>query len=128
MNPITYERATDARAATAAVAARPGAKFIAGGTNLLDLMKLGIERPDHLVDVSRLPLASIEGTAEGGLPIGAQVRNADLAADLRVRRRYPVLAQALLSGASAQLRNKAQSPHRLKSGQPVERVGNGLRG
>ena len=103
MNPITYERATDARAAATAVAAQPGAAFIAGCTNLLDLMKLGVERPAHLVDVSRLPPA-IEETAEGGLRIGASVRNADLAADLRVRRRYPLLAQALLSGASAQLR------------------------
>jgi len=108
VNPITYERTTDARAAAAA-AAQPSTKFIAGGTNLLDLMKLGIERPAHLVDVSRLPLDAVEDTAEGGLRIGAQVRNADLAADLRVRRRYPVLAQALLSGASAQLRNKAST-------------------
>ncbi len=106
---FTYERATNARAAVASVAGRSGAKFIAGGTNLLDLMKLGIERPVHLVDVSRLPLAAIEDTAEGGLRIGAQVRNADLAADLRVRRRYPLLSQALLSGASAQLRNKAST-------------------
>ena len=113
MNPITYERATDARAAATAVAAQPGAAFIAGGTNLLDLMKLGIEQPAHLVDVSRLPPAAIEDTAEGGLRIGAPVRNADLAADLRVRRRYPVLAQALLSGASAQLRNKASTAGNL---------------
>ena len=112
MTPFTYERATGA-AAAASVAARPGAKFIAGGTNLLDLMKLGIERPAHLVDVSRLPLAAVEDTAEGGLRVGALVRNADLAADLRVRRRYPLLAQALLSGASAQLRNKASTAGNL---------------
>ncbi|WP_407525764.1 FAD binding domain-containing protein [Methylobacterium oryzisoli] len=109
MIPFTYERAADARSAAAAVAAHPGATFIAGGTNLLDLMKLGIERPAHLVDVSRLPLASIDDTPAGGLRIGAQVRNADLAADMRVRRHYPVLAQALLAGASAQLRNKAST-------------------
>lgn len=107
--PFTYERATDTRAAAASVAERAGAKFIAGGTNLLDLMKLGIERPAHLVDVSRLPLAAVEDTEDGGLRIGAQVRNADLAAHPRVRRRYPLLAQALLSGASAQLRNKAST-------------------
>jgi len=105
--PFTY--ATDTRAAAASVAERAGAKFIAGGTNLLDLMKLGIERPAHLVDVSRLPLAAVEDTEDGGLRIGAQVRNADLAAHPRVRRRYPLLAQALLSGASAQLRNKAST-------------------
>jgi xanthine dehydrogenase YagS FAD-binding subunit len=109
VTPFTYERATDAPAAAAAVANRPGAKFIAGGTNLLDLMKLEIERPTHLVDVSRLPLAAIDDEPDGGLRIGAQVRNADLAADLRVRRRYPLLAQALLAGASGQLRNKAST-------------------
>ncbi len=113
MTPFSYERATDARAAMAAVAARTGARFIAGGTNLLDLMKLGIERPEHLVDVSRLPLSAIEDTAESGLRIGAQVRNADLAADPRVRRGYPVLSRALLSGASAQLRNKASTAGNL---------------
>lgn len=109
MTPITYERASNARAATAAVAAQPGAAFIAGGTNLLDLMKLGIERPVHLVDVSRLPYAAIDDTPDGGLRVGAQVRNADLASDPRVRRRYPMLARALLAGASAQLRNKAST-------------------
>lgn len=109
MTPFTYERASDVRGAAAAVAAKPDATFIAGGTNLLDLMKLGIERPAHLVDISRLPLARIEDTAGGGLRIGAQVRNSDLAADMRVRRRYPVLSQALLAGASGQLRNKAST-------------------
>jgi len=103
---FTYERVTDARAATAAVS-RPGATFISGGTNLLDLMKLEIERPSHLVDISRLPLTDIEELPDGGLRIGAQVTNSGAATDTRVRLRYPVLSQALLSGASGQLRNKA---------------------
>jgi xanthine dehydrogenase YagS FAD-binding subunit len=109
MQPFTYERASGLREAAAAVAARAGAKFIAGGTNLIDLMKLEIEQPMHLVDISRLPLRLIEETPEGGLRIGAQVPNSDLAADMRVRTRYPLLSQALLSGASAQLRNKAST-------------------
>jgi xanthine dehydrogenase YagS FAD-binding subunit len=88
-------------------AARPDAKFIAGGTNLLDLMKLGIERPMHLVDVNRVGLDKIDDTPQGGLRIGAMVRNSDLASDLRVRERYPVLSRALLAGASGQLRNMA---------------------
>ncbi|MBX9910549.1 MAG: xanthine dehydrogenase family protein subunit M [Beijerinckiaceae bacterium] len=113
MQPFTYERATGLREAAAAVAGRPDAKFISGGTNLIDLMKLGIERPGHLVDISRLPLAGIADAADGGLTIGAQVRNSDLAADMRVRRRYPVLAQALLAGASGQLRNKATTAGNL---------------
>lgn len=107
MKAFTYERATTPEAAAQAVAARPGAKFIAGGTNLLDLMKLQIEKPLHLVDVNRLGLAGIEDTSGGGLRIGAMVRNSDLAADVRVRQRYPVLARALLSGATGQLRNMA---------------------
>jgi xanthine dehydrogenase YagS FAD-binding subunit len=106
MRPFTYERATDVRQAAAAVAARPGAKFIGGGTNLLDLMKLGIEQPTHLVDVTRLPLRRIEDR-EGGLRIGSQVTNSELAAESRVRQRYPLLTKALLAGASGQLRNKA---------------------
>ena len=106
MRPFTYERVTDARAAVAAVSRR-GAKFISGGTNLLDLMKLDIERPSHLVDISRLPMRDIEELPDGGLRIGAQAANSDVAADSRVRTRYPVLSQALLSGASGQLRNKA---------------------
>ena len=88
-------------------AGSPARKFIAGGTNLLDLMKLEIEQPTHLVDISRLPLREIDETPDGGLRIGAQVSNTDLAADPRVRQRYPVLSQALLAGASGQLRNKA---------------------
>ena len=107
MKAFSYERAATPEAAAQAVAQHPGAKFIAGGTNLLDLMKLQVETPVHLVDVNRLGLDRIEDTADGGLRIGAMVRNSDLAADLRVRRRYPVLARALLSGASGQLRNKA---------------------
>ena len=106
MRPFTYERAMDAQAAVAAVS-KAGAKFISGGTNLLDLMKLEIERPIHLVDISRLPLKQIEELPDGGLRIGAQAANSDVAADVRVRARYPVLSQALLAGASGQLRNKA---------------------
>jgi xanthine dehydrogenase YagS FAD-binding subunit len=106
MRPFTYERATEPRAAVAA-ASRAGAKFISGGTNLLDLMKLEIERPTHLVDISRLPLKRIEELPDGGLRIGAQAGNSDVAADAQVRTRYPVLSQALLAGASGQLRNKA---------------------
>ncbi|WP_030984893.1 FAD binding domain-containing protein [Streptomyces sp. NRRL S-1813] len=108
MRPFTYERPTDPQAAVAAVS-RSGAKFISGGTNLLDLMKLGIERPSHLVDISRLPLRDIEELPDGGLHIGAQAANSDVAADARVRTRYPVLSQALVSGASGQLRNKAST-------------------
>jgi xanthine dehydrogenase YagS FAD-binding subunit len=113
MRPFSYERARDASEAAGLVSSRPGAKFISGGTNLLDLMKLEVEVPTHLVDVSRLALDRIEPTEDGGLRIGAQVRNADLAADLRVRKSYPVLSQALLSGASAQIRNKASTAGNL---------------
>jgi xanthine dehydrogenase YagS FAD-binding subunit len=103
---FTYERASEPHDAVAAVS-RAGAKFISGGTNLLDLMKLEIERPMHLVDISRLPLKNVEEMPDGGLRIGAQVPNSALAADALVRTRYPVLSQALLAGASGQLRNKA---------------------
>jgi xanthine dehydrogenase YagS FAD-binding subunit len=106
MKSFTYERAADPGAAIAA-ASRAGAKFISGGTNLLDLMKLEIERPTHLVDISRLPFKQIEALPDGGLRIGAQAANSDVAADARVRSRYPVLSQALVAGASGQLRNKA---------------------
>ena len=105
MKAFTYERPVSALAASAAV--RPGARFIAGGTNLLDLMKLEVETPAHLIDITRLGLDKTEATSEGGLRIGAMVRNADLAADPRVRKHYAVLSRALLSGASGQLRNKA---------------------
>ncbi|MDM0056543.1 FAD binding domain-containing protein [Variovorax fucosicus] len=113
MKPFTYERAHSPAQAAAAVARSPGAKFIAGGTNLLDLMKLQIEAPTHLVDVNGLALDKIEPTAEGGLRIGALVRNTDLAADERVRRDYGVLSRALLAGASGQLRNKATTAGNL---------------
>ena len=107
MEPFRYERAHDAAGALAGIAASPDAKFLGGGTNLVDLMRLGVERPPVLVDVSRLGETSIDATPGGGLRIGATVRNSDLAADRRVRTRYPMLAQALLSGASGQLRNAA---------------------
>ena len=107
MKPFSYERATDVAGALRAVASRPNAKFLAGGTNLIDLMKVRVETPAHLVDVNHLPLGEITETSSGGLRIGGLVRNHDLACDLRVRRRYPVLSQALLAGASGQLRNRA---------------------
>jgi xanthine dehydrogenase YagS FAD-binding subunit len=113
MRAFTYERPGAPAEAAAAVAQRPGAKFIAGGTNLLDLMKLQIERPVHLVDVNALGLDRIEPTAAGGLKVGALVRNTDLAADPRVRRDYAVLSRALLAGASGQLRNKATTAGNL---------------
>jgi xanthine dehydrogenase YagS FAD-binding subunit len=113
MKPFTYERARSPAEAAAAVARQPGAKFIAGGTNLLDLMKLQVETPPHLVDVNTLGLDRIESTPDGGLRIGALVRNTDLAADERVRRDHAVLSRALLAGASGQLRNKATTAGNL---------------
>jgi len=113
MKSFSYERANSPAEAAAAAARTPRAKFIAGGTNLLDLMKLEIETPSHLIDVNRLDLARIEPTSDGGLRIGALVRNTDLAADPRVRRDYGVLARALLAGASGQLRNKATTAGNL---------------
>ncbi len=107
MKPFSYERATSPAQAAAAVAARPGARFIAGGTNLLDLMKLQIETPAHLVDVNGTGLDTVEPTPQGGLRIGGLVRNSDLAAHPRVRRDYGVLTRALVAGASGQLRNMA---------------------
>jgi xanthine dehydrogenase YagS FAD-binding subunit len=107
MRPFTYQRAEDAAGAAKAAAETPGAKFLAGGTNLLDLMKLEIERPQHLIDVGRLPLADIAETGDGGLRIGAMATNSAAASDHNVRTRYPVLTHALVAGASAQLRNKA---------------------
>src|SRR4030081_2360911 len=112
MQPFAYERASGVASACAS-AAEPAAKFIAGGTNLLDLMKLQIETPAHLIDVNHLALNRIETTPEGGLRIGALVRNTDLAADARVRRDYGVLSRALLAGASGQLRNKATTAGNL---------------
>ena len=105
MRAFVYERASSV--AQAARASAGGARIIAGGTNLLDLMKLQVETPARLIDISRLPLGKIENTPDGGLRIGALVPNSDLAADPRVRRRYGVLSRALLAGASPQLRNKA---------------------
>ena len=105
MKPFDYERAESI--STAAGAAANGARFIAGGTNLLDLMKLEVEAPDRLVDITRLELSKIAETEDGGLNIGALVTNSDCAADRRIRRDYGVLARAILAGASGQLRNKA---------------------
>ena len=113
MRAFTYERArTPADAATAAFNHK-GSCFIAGGTNLLDLMKLQIETPGHLIDVNDLGLGRIEPTPDGGLRIGALARNTDLAADMRVRRDYGVLSRALLAGASGQLRNQATTAGNL---------------
>ncbi|MEN3950922.1 xanthine dehydrogenase family protein subunit M [Iodidimonas sp. SYSU 1G8] len=113
MKPFSYQRAQSAEEAAASAARMPGARFIAGGTNLLDLMKLQIETPVHLIDVNGMGFDSIEPTEEGGLRVGARVRNTDLAADSRVRRDYGVLARALLAGASGQLRNKATTAGNL---------------
>lgn len=113
MKAFTYERVTTPSEAAASAQRKPGAKFIAGGTNLLDLMKLEIETPTHLIDVNALALDKIEPTADGGLRIGALVRNTDLAADPRVRRDYAVLSRALLAGASGQLRNQATTAGNL---------------
>jgi len=113
MRAFTYERAKDAVEAARIVASRPGAKFIAGGTNLLDLMKIEVETPTHLVDVQDLGFDKIEKTRDGGLRIGALVTNTDLAADERVRRDYGVLTRAIVAGASGQLRNKASTAGNL---------------
>jgi xanthine dehydrogenase YagS FAD-binding subunit len=107
MNPFRYERAHDAQSAVATLAAAPAGAFLGGGTNLVDLMKLGVATPELLVDVARLPNDRIEALSDGGVRIGAAVRNSELAADRTIRTRYPVLSQALLSGASGQLRNLA---------------------
>ena len=107
MKPFAYERARDVDHALSLAAASPGARFLAGGTNLLDLMKLEIEQPPRLIDVGRLPLAGIAETASGGLRIGALATNTAVASDLRVRQRYPALSRAILAGGSVQLRNKA---------------------
>jgi len=107
MKPFRYERAGDVSGAVATLAGERTGEFLAGGTNLVDLMKLDIVQPDVLVDVRRLTSAEIEDLPDGGLRIGAAVTNSELAADARVRSRYPVLSQALLSGASGQLRNLA---------------------
>ena len=113
MKAFSYERATKPADAAAAAARETSTRFIAGGTNLLDLMKLEIETPAHLIDINGLGLDRIEETDDGGLRIGALVRNTDLAADRRVRRDYAVLSRALLSGASGQLRNRATTAGNL---------------
>jgi len=107
MNPFRYERASDASSAVALLAQEPNGAFLAGGTNLVDHLKLGVRQPDVLIDITHLPYDRIEPLPGGGLRIGALVRNSDLAADRTIRQRYPVLAQALLAGASGQLRNLA---------------------
>src|SRR6266566_3548273 len=104
MNPFTYSRASDANQAVAEIVAKPQGKFLGGGTNLIDLMKMGVERPDALIDINRLPLAQIEELpGNKGVRIGAMVRNSDLAEHALIKLRYPVLSEALLSGASPQL-------------------------
>jgi xanthine dehydrogenase YagS FAD-binding subunit len=113
MKAFTYQRVTTPAEAAQAALKIPGSRFIAGGTNLLDLMKLEIETPPHLIDVNGLGLDTIEKTKDGGLRIGALVRNTDLAADERVREDYGVLSRALLAGASGQLRNKATTAGNL---------------
>ncbi|MEU0968369.1 xanthine dehydrogenase family protein subunit M [Streptomyces sp. NPDC005917] len=107
MKSFDYVRARTPEEAVDAFTARPGAHYLAGGTNLVDLMKLGVERPTALIDVSRLPLDRVEQLPDGALRVGATVRNSDLAAHPLVRDRYPVLSQSLLAGASGQLRNTA---------------------
>ncbi len=113
MRPFTYERASSPAAAAKAAASNRSAKFIAGGTNLLDLMKLEIETPTHLIDVNGLGFDKIEPTSDRGLRVGALVRNTALASDDRVRRDYGLLSRALLAGASGQLRNKATTAGNL---------------
>src|SRR5213596_2707217 len=107
MNPFRYERASDASTAVAMLAQASGGAFLGGGTNLVDLMKLGVAQPETLIDVSHLPYDRVELLPDGSVRIGAAVRNSDLAADRTIRSRYPVLSQALLAGASGQLRNLA---------------------
>lgn len=107
MRPFRYERPEDATAAVALLSGEPGAAFLAGGTNLVDLMKLDVERPDLLIDVTQVTSDRIEPLPGGGVRIGAAARNSDLAADAAIRERYPALSQALLSGATYQLRNLA---------------------
>src|SRR5262249_37433514 len=109
MNRFSYMRADDVAAAVNEVSRNDGSKFIAGGTNLIDLMKENVARPNHLIDITRLPLNRIQESAEGGLRLGALVTNSETAYHPQVEKRYPVLSRAILSGASAQLRNMATS-------------------
>src|SRR6266404_2916968 len=104
-----YARATDVADAVRQVAADPAAKFIAGGTNLIDLIKENVARPSRLIDITHLPLGKVEETQDGGLRIGALVPNSDLAYHPQIESRYPLLASAILAGASAQLRNMAST-------------------
>jgi xanthine dehydrogenase YagS FAD-binding subunit len=117
VKPFAYARPADVAEAVSTVAAEPGAVFLGGGTNLVDHLKLGVARPDVVVDVRRLTSREIVDLADGGLRIGAAVTNSELAADRRVRERYPVLAQALLAGATGQLRNLATT-----GGNPLQRT------
>ncbi|MGW0997793.1 FAD binding domain-containing protein [Streptomyces sp. NPDC002523] len=107
MREFAYDKAPDVTTALTLHGGDPDARYLAGGTNLTDLMKTGVERPAHLVDIRQLPLNQIESAPDGSLRIGATVTNSDLAAHPEVRRRYPALAQSLLSGASGQIRNAA---------------------
>src|SRR5436190_14422478 len=107
MNPFSYSRVADPNEAVTSIAAKPQTKFLGGGTNLIDLMKMGVEKPNELVDINRLPLEQIEELADGRVRIGAVARNSDLAEHALIKSRYPVLSEALLSGASPQLRNMA---------------------
>jgi xanthine dehydrogenase YagS FAD-binding subunit len=107
MQPFEYRRATDTQNAVNAISSAPAGRFLAGGTNLVDLMKQNVERPTHLIDIGRVDLAKIEELPDGGLRLGALARNADTADHPLVRQRYPMLARAILAGASPQLRNMA---------------------
>src|SRR5438105_15779058 len=108
MIPFAYSRAADPQQAINGIVAHPAAKFLGGGTNLIDLMKMGVEQPPRLIDINRLPLTQVEELPnDGGIRIGALVRNSDLAEHPLITARYPVLSEALLSGASPQLRNPA---------------------
>src|SRR5215831_17362417 len=107
MNNFEFSRASDVADAVRQVAADPGAKFIAGGTNLIDLMKENVARPSRLIDITHLPLDKVEETKDGGIRIGALVPNSDLAYHPQIQARYPMLASAILAGASQQLRNMA---------------------
>ena len=113
MSPFTYVAVTQQGKAIDTLRANPHAKFLAGGTNLIDEMKLNVQQPTSLIDINDLPLNKIEPLPDGGLRIGAMVRNSELAYDERVMRQYPVLSEALLSGASAQLRNMASTAGNL---------------
>src|SRR5437868_624576 len=113
MNNFGYARAADMAAAVRQIASDPAAKFIAGGTNLIDLIKEHVERPSQLIDITHLPLDKVEETADGGLRIGALVPNSDLAYHPQIAARYPLLASAILAGASPQLRNMASTAGNL---------------